>query len=317
MVSIRGVKSNWGAGLAFGGLIVALLLNGVTLAATQHDSRHSSTPAQKAAQDPPKPAPPASTQAPEPYVYPYSCERPKSAEQDNLCIERKAVDAAEKQAVWAQNTFWLGVAGTIFVILTLAATSLSTWASKRSADAAVRQAELAQKALPRSWLYIELTPQDRPQVDYGPGGSLKIPMWIRNYGTIPGTIVSIETGLYVTGYDAHMPEYPFRIVTTPFEIGGSCIPDCIVECPTLLDYKYKGTTIAAGSGVPDEHITFGIPAPQRTPREWRGKQKFLRMIIRYSDPYGSHRETGYLGQLGRSNDLFIIQISDEQYSYYR
>lgn len=318
MVSIRCDESNWHTGLACRGLIAAILLNGAALAATQHDSRHSSTPAPKAAQDPPKSASPASTQAPEPYVYPYSCERPKSAVEDNLCIARQSADAAKEQAVWAYNTFLIGAVGIPLVILTFGATAGATWASHRSADAAVRQAIIAQKALPRSWLYIEFSPQTGPKVDYDAAGLLKIPIWIRNYGAIPSTILSIKASFYITGYGTHISKSPFRIATTPFEIGGISIPDCIEDTSTILDYKFAGTTIAAGGEVSEERMFgFTIPTPQHTPGEWHGRQKFLYIVLCYSDPYGSNRETGYLGRLGRSNDLFIIQISDERYSYHR
>jgi len=187
-------KSNWGTRLVCGGLIIAFPLNGTALAARQQDRGHSGAPAKNAAQQPPAPAPPAGAQAPEPYIYPYSCERPKSAEQDNLCTARKAADAAEKQAVWAQNTFLLGITGTFFVILTLAATTVATWASKRSADAAVRQAEVARRTLSaslRPWVKAELVLRG-PIVWTNQGGSIMLVTKMINIGNVPALGVDIE-----------------------------------------------------------------------------------------------------------------------------
>lgn len=188
MFSIRGAKSNWRSGLARAGLIASLLLGSVTLAADQHDGSHSSTPTERATQQPPLPAPPTNAQTSEAYIYSYSCERPKNAEQDNLCTARKAADAANQQVVWARNTFWLGVAGTFFVILTLAATSLATYASLRSAAAALSSVRVSEKTLAvsqRPWLFVEIGKIELMQVISKEKFYLNLELSIKNIGNTP------------------------------------------------------------------------------------------------------------------------------------
>jgi hypothetical protein len=187
MVSVRCAESNWRTGLALGGLIAALLLHGAALAANPHNSGHGSAPAKNAAQQPPPPAPPTSAQTPEPYVYPYSCERPKNAEQDNLCIARQAADAARRQIVWAERTFWLGVVGIPLVTLTLGATAIAAWASHR-------QSLIARKTLSaslRPWVKAELV-LCGPIVWTDQGGSIMLVVKMVNVGNVPALGVDIE-----------------------------------------------------------------------------------------------------------------------------
>lgn len=188
MVSVCCAEGKWCAGVALGGLIAVFLLDGAASAATRQDRGHGSAPPQKAAQQPPPPAPPASAQAPEPYVYPYSCERPKSAEQDNLCIARQAAAAAKEQALWAYNTFLVGAFGIPFIVLTLAATAGAAWASKRSADAAVKQADIAKQTLSvsqRPWLFVEAGETDPMQIVSIVGFFLDFRLKVTNLGSSP------------------------------------------------------------------------------------------------------------------------------------
>lgn len=188
MVSVRCAQGNWCAGLALGGLIAAILLNSEVLAANPQNHDHGRAPAKSATQQPPPPAPPASTQIPEPYVYPYSCERPKSAAEDNLCIARQAADAAKEQALWAYNTFLVGVFSVPLIILTFAATAGATWASKRSADAAVKQADIAKQTLSvsqRPWLFVEVGETDPMQIVSTVGFFLDFRLEVTNTGASP------------------------------------------------------------------------------------------------------------------------------------
>lgn len=143
MVFVRRYEGHRRTYLAVGGLAIVLLLGVATSAASEENAGNSSPPAQNATQQPPPPEPPPSSQEPKAYIYPYSCDRPKSAEQDNLCIEREAVKAARKQVIWAERTFWLGVAGTFFVIMTLGATTYATFIADRGAKAAEISAKAA------------------------------------------------------------------------------------------------------------------------------------------------------------------------------
>ena len=123
-----------------------------------------------------------------PCVYPYSCERPKNAEQDTLCIARQAADAAKEQALWAYNTFLVGMFSIPLVIFTFAATAGATWASKRSADAAVTQADIAKQSLSvsqRPWLFVEVDVIEPMQILSPVGFYLNFKFRTDNIGATP------------------------------------------------------------------------------------------------------------------------------------
>ncbi len=66
---------------------------------------------------------------PSAYQYPYSCDRPKDAEQDNLCIERQANK-------WSKQTFFIGIAGTFGLVISLIASAITTKAALDAVSAA-------------------------------------------------------------------------------------------------------------------------------------------------------------------------------------
>ncbi len=62
-------------------------------------------------------------------------------------MARRSAKATEAQAKWAFRTFWVGVAGTIAVAVTLIFTAKAADAAKLGAEAAKRAAEVAESAL--------------------------------------------------------------------------------------------------------------------------------------------------------------------------
>lgn len=58
--------------------------------------------APKSTTPPAKPAVAAAPRPPKRYPYPYSCEKPASAAQDNLCLERRAIETSDK---WGRFIF--------------------------------------------------------------------------------------------------------------------------------------------------------------------------------------------------------------------
>ena len=132
----------WGVAATIG-ITIALLIAGQAYGKQSNNSE-----AQRSNISNPQAAPTViHTGRPAPYQSPTHCEHPESAEQENLCIARRASSAAEDQAYWARRNFWIGVAGTFFVVLTFLATAGATWAAQRSALAAEKAIEGGEAAL--------------------------------------------------------------------------------------------------------------------------------------------------------------------------
>ena len=150
MVPIRRHARHRRSYAAIGGLVLDLTVCHAALAVnggTDQGDGQPNAPANEATGKSPKPLPVTPvTEAPRAYVYPYSCEHPQNAQQDNLCIERKAAKAAEDQAKWASYTVIVGIAGTVAVVLTLIATTIAAWAAHRGADAAKIAADAAARS---------------------------------------------------------------------------------------------------------------------------------------------------------------------------
>ncbi|MEP6967870.1 MAG: hypothetical protein ABI906_07300 [Pseudomonadota bacterium] len=56
---------------------------------------------------------------PPPADDPVACEHPASAEQERLCLQRRTAEAAERGAIWAERTYFigLGILGLILAIV--------------------------------------------------------------------------------------------------------------------------------------------------------------------------------------------------------
>lgn len=68
------------------------------------------------------------------------CNLPKSREDSALCAQWRATKAAEASVVWAERAFWLSIAGTIGLLITLHYT-------RKSVNAAIAATEDAESAL--------------------------------------------------------------------------------------------------------------------------------------------------------------------------
>nr|MBA3812692.1 hypothetical protein [Caulobacteraceae bacterium] len=66
---------------------------------------------------------------------PPSCERPASAEQDRLCLQRRAVEAAEQNAMWIERLYWVGVTIALGLILAIVVAYLAVRRGRRSPGA--------------------------------------------------------------------------------------------------------------------------------------------------------------------------------------
>jgi hypothetical protein len=143
--------------LALAGSVAAIIMCGAAAPAPKHvgAAGHAAKPVEQATAATPKPA--------KPYVYPYACDRPLSAQQDNLCLQRRAIETADK---WGRLTFRVGLAIAVGLFLTLLVTAAATWSATKSAVAAVRSARIAEKALARATLAAEST-QGEPRPSSG------------------------------------------------------------------------------------------------------------------------------------------------------
>ena len=140
---------NCGRTLLALGWLMLVMLSVAPASADQARQGDSQAPTYETAQHPPPPASVASDPSARPDIYPYSCEHPQHADQENLCIQRRAVKVAEKQATWAKFTFIIGCAGTAAVVATLAFTAVAARATQDS----VKVAERALTQTERAFVY--------------------------------------------------------------------------------------------------------------------------------------------------------------------
>lgn len=156
MVLLRGdagARRSYGAAARAGLIVLATCIALVALSGGVYGKDDSSAPTDSAQSQPSKSSPAVSIgKTPSRYVYPYRCEHPKDAEQDNLCTGRKAADAAVDSAILARNTFYIGVIGTAAVLCTLIATAWAAWAAHRAANAA-KEAANALPIVERAYVY--------------------------------------------------------------------------------------------------------------------------------------------------------------------
>ena len=119
-------------GAALGGLILAFLLSGSGSAEGQSERNHQggrSTSSQNS-------QPTADAIRHKPVVYAPSCNSPHSADEAAYCDQRRATVAAERAATWAERQFWISLAGTLGLIVTILYTAVATRAASRAAKAA-------------------------------------------------------------------------------------------------------------------------------------------------------------------------------------
>jgi len=144
--------------------LVLVLAIGQPASANQKHPANRNEIHQKAADKQPPAATLLQEVPPKPYIYPYSCDKPQSSEQDNLCIERRAAKAAEDQVNWSRYTFYIGCFGTAAVVATLVVTAIAARAAQTAAEATVLSVQAAQRSavaaetaghVERAWLFCD------------------------------------------------------------------------------------------------------------------------------------------------------------------
>jgi len=96
-----------------------------------------------------------------------------------------------------------------------------------------------------------------------------------------------------------------------------------VECKfTFSPYIFDGTTISPNQTAPEESKKRMIRVVYPSWKQYghstlKGKEKYIFIVIKYSDPNGIDRETSYLGCVSANNYEQIVQSNDPRYSYHR
>ncbi len=234
-------------------------------------------------------------------------------------LSKQTEDARTDESFWNPSSYTpITVITTFLLVINAAQAGLFWWQLRlirktlKTTEDQVKNTQetisIARAALPRAWLYIEMAAKTGPNVTFGVRGGIIIPIAVRNYGELPATIIDIQCELYITGPESHLDG--FEIVPIPFYGDGTT--NAIKTTNGLMAYGYKGVTILPkGEIVATDIHHYPSPVPLR------GREKFLRLIVRYADPAGDDRETGYIGKLGPTpTDDFVSPIIDRRYSYH-
>lgn len=93
-------------------------------------------------------------------TYEAICEKPRTKDYADLCQQWRSAEAAKQQLYWSRNQFWIGVASTAGLILTLAFTGWAALAASRAAKAADKAVEVAEgTAKHQLRAYLSMSPK--------------------------------------------------------------------------------------------------------------------------------------------------------------
>jgi hypothetical protein len=260
-------------------------------------------------------------------------------------------EAAKAEHRTKEQTHWLwqdhiGLAATILSTLALIGALVGyfslrsqTEASWKTANEARRQADAAEKNIPRAWLFIEFpdkkeqtdranelgrvpcAPAEHVELAFVPFGcitkydhddgtrsyNVTIIFSVHNYGQIPAIIESTEAYLFVIAD-------PNRFSTfspTPFDVQGHLAN--AVSCTKAggLD-DLSGTTVVSNGSVKLPPSTYFVLYNQRSAESFGFFRKWVWIIVKYRDPYGGSRETGYMAKVEWSG---VSGVTDKRYTY--
>jgi hypothetical protein len=188
-------------------------------------------------------------------------------------------------------------------------------AAKDSADAAQKSANAAIAMVPRAWLYVEIDPLSRPKVSYITGFvgeglrsfNVEIPIKIRNVGKAPALIKEIKSSLFV-------PKSMSFPTNPPNSLEGDIPELSKAEDGTWLANMAGQLIINESDASPVFTPSFFFPRQPDFKAHIEGLPKWIYIVIRYSDPAGSDRETSYYAQVGLGGGLTIIP--NDKYTYW-
>jgi hypothetical protein len=211
----------------------------------------------------------------------------------------------------------------------------------RAANEAARLATAAEKNIPRAWLYISFPktvpalPQTVPgqnagdfvpcnqgsgEFSFSPFPCIErldhpnrtrsyriyVSFSIDNQGKIPATIESAEAHLFT--FDPNV----FGFNDLPFDKFGRLLRGISVYDAVGLD-EMSGITIRSDSSANSPKMAYFLILSQiDTGEHFMFFDKWIDIVIRYRDPYGSDRQSGYMAKVGSAG---IRTVADDSYTY--
>jgi hypothetical protein len=228
------------------------------------------------------------------------CEQPEGRDDSDLCAQWKAARAGETSALWAKASFWLGLAGTLGLIVTLwfnyrllrftqdsgKDTEVALAIAGRNADAARDQVDVARAAETAYLVAKVATPQiEKWLID---GNLLGWAFQVINAGRTPAFSVEIQSEIYIPRFndlDLFLKNPPLRV------FGIKHIPDI----QRFSTSRYESIVLPEG-GIGPFIDTSGPPlvnfeqAPDRrklhTGVQTRAGIVWLKIKLGYTDAWG-------------------------------
>lgn len=173
-----------------------------------------------------------------------------------------------------------------------------------------QQVMLQQTGLPRSWMYVTFPRGSIPRFNYinNVGVGLRswkfdLPMAVHNYGSAPAVIESVSAELFVSS-----PYAGFQ--ASPFDKSGLVNKNILYRDVDNLD-EFSSVIVSVGEEFKPAFEPDVLFAQQ--PESWPPEMgpDWLRVTVRYSDPYGKARETGLLEEIIPNH----IIVNDARYTY--
>lgn len=242
----------------------------------------------------------------QPYNFPKDCSKPESKEEDQLCLERRASEAAEEQAKWARNTFWVGLSGTVLIGFTLGATGLAARAARRAANATVEALILSKK---------EFTTAHRPKL------RIRNIIWTRGdmekIESLP-EVMTVGDGITGQFYIANVGDTVAEIVEVHFMLLN-------VSHPLAMHPLYEKSAGNAGADItiipPGAVATakFKCPVESDSPRTEIPRIALTSNLyamgwVQYADSDGTRRRTTFCRQYNPGQRRFELpKNSDPDY----
>jgi hypothetical protein len=133
------------------------------------------------------------------------CEDGQDDRSSDLCAQWKAADSASASALWAENTFYLGIAGLVIGLFTLLAAASAAWyarnawlETKRTADTAddgFRLAEKSARMQLRPYVFVKEIRFIASET--GGASDARVALVVQNYGTTLAKDLRIDCGAAV------------------------------------------------------------------------------------------------------------------------
>ena len=245
--------------------IILAAVGWLSLAAAPHPDAKAETPNPKATQKATQSAPaitatPQAVKEVEPPKKQPRCGPRQYGDDDDLCAQWKAADAAGDAAWWAMASFWIGVTGTGGLLA-------SIYYTRRAVLAAVTSNENAQEALAhaKNMAEIELRPYlhidaiSFQEVDLI-SVNTPISITVRNFGSTPATRFRIEAGADLR--NTAKTEHPARSIR-------------LRRYPSVDEIP------------PGHAATITVPGPIRNGGGGSNSAIFCSVLFHYADKFGS------------------------------